>query len=156
MNDQTDDRRFVARNRKALHDFTIHDRIEAGIALHGAEVKSIRDGKVTISDAYAMIEQGELILRNLHITPYKMATHETIDPDRPRRLLVHRREITKLTEKTEQRGFALVPLAIYFRGKRLKVELGLAEGKKKYDKRQAIAEADAKRRIDRAKRRELK
>lgn len=156
MSSPEDDRQIVARNRKALHDFTIHERFEAGIELLGAEVKSVREGKLNLSDAYAQVEKGQIVLRHLHITPYKMAANESLDPDRTRRLLLHRREIAKLTIKTDQRGFSLIPLALYFKGGKLKVELGLGEGKKKFDKREAIAEADAKRRIDRARRRDHK
>jgi len=145
---------FVARNRKARYDFAVSETIEAGIELKGSEVKSIREGKLNLADAYAIVEGNQVILRNLHITPYKMSG-EPLDPDRPRRLLLHKREIVKLSVKTLQRGLTLIPLALYFRGKRLKIELGLAVGRKKYDKRQVIAEAEAKRRIDRAKRRDL-
>ena len=147
---------FVARNRKARHEYTIEDTLEAGIELQGCEVKSIREGKISLSDAYAIIERGQVILRNLHINPYKLATQYQPDPLRPRRLLLHKREIRKLSIKTEQRGMALIPLAVYFKGKHCKIELGLAIGRKKYDKRQAIAEAEAKRRIDRATRRDIK
>ena len=147
---------YVARNRKARHEYTIEDSFEVGIELQGCEVKSIREGKITLSDAYAIIERGQVILRNMHINPYRLATQYQPDPLRPRRLLLHKREIRKLTIKTEQRGMALIPLAVYFKGKHCKVELGLGIGRKKYDKRQAIAEAEAKRRIDRATRRDIK
>lgn len=147
---------YVARNRKARHDFEITESVEAGIELKGAEVKSIREGRLNLSDSYALIEGSEVVLRNLHITPYKMYTGEPIDPDRPRRLLLHRKEITKLAVKTDQKGLTLVPLGIYFKGRRVKVELGVAIGRKKYDKRQAIAEADAKRRMDQARRKDVK
>ncbi len=145
----------VARNRKARHDYTIEETIEAGIELRGAEVKSIREGKINLSDAYAIVEKGQVILRNLHISPYKMATREQPDPLRPRRLLLHRKEIRRLFAKTEQRGMSLIPLTIYFKGQHAKVELGLGVGRKKYDKRQAIAEAEAKRRISRATRKDI-
>lgn len=145
----------VARNRKARHDYTIEETIEAGIELRGAEVKSIREGKINLSDAYAIVENGQVILRNLHISPYKMASREQPDPLRPRRLLLHRKEIRRLFAKTEQRGMSLIPLTIYFKGQHAKVELGLGVGRKKYDKRQAIAEAEAKRRISRATRKDL-
>lgn len=147
---------FVARNRKARHEYTIEDTVEAGIELQGCEVKSIREGKITLSDAYAIVEHGQVVLKNMHINPYKLATEYQPDPLRPRRLLLHKREIRKLSIKTEQRGMALIPLAVYFKGKHCKVELGLGTGRKKYDKRQAIAEAEAKRRIDRATRRDIK
>ena len=145
--------KMIARNRKARHDYQIEWTIEAGLELKGSEVKSIREGKVTMTDAYAIIENGQAILRNLHISPYKMAA-EAIDPGRPRRLLLHKREIKKLWEKTQLRGLSLIPLAIYFRGAYAKIELGLGSGRKKYDKREAIARADADRKIRRALRRD--
>ena len=141
--------RYVARNRKARYEYEIKDTFEAGIALMGSEVKSIRGGKVNLSDAYAVVEHGEVILKNLHITPYKMAS-EQLDPIRPRRLLLHRREIRKLFVATEQKGLTLIPLAIYIKGRLVKIELAVAFGRRKYDKRQAIAKAEADRRIKRA------
>jgi len=138
--------RYVARNRKARYEYEIKDTFEAGIALMGSEVKSIRGGKVNLSDAYAVVEHGEVILKNLHITPYKMAS-EQLDPIRPRRLLLHRREIRKLFVATEQKGLTLIPLAIYIKGRLVKIELAVAFGRKKYDKRQAIAKAEADRRM---------
>jgi len=143
------DIRYVAQNRKARHDYEILNKLEAGIELKGSEVKSIREGKVNLSDAYAVVENGEVILKNLHISPYKTAM-ESLDPRRPRRLLLHKREIRKLAVQTEQRGMTLIPLAVYFKGKVAKVELAVAAGRRKYDKRQAIAEAEAERRIKRA------
>jgi len=145
--------RYIARNRKARHDYEIKNSFEAGIELRGCEVKSLRDGKVNLSDAYAEIARNQVWLKNLHISPYKMAT-ETIDPYRTRRLLLHKREIYKLLVQTQQKGMTLIPLAIYFKGKRVKIELGVAVGRKKYDKRQAIAKAEADRRISRATRRD--
>lgn len=142
----------VVRNRKAFHLYEITDKYEAGIALVGTEVKSLRDGKVNLSDSYAAISNGEVILRNLNITPYKMSAHENHDPDRPRRLLLNKKEIRKLFAATEQKGMTLIPLMIYFKGKLAKVELGLGRGKKEFDKRSSIAEADAKRRIQRVMR----
>ncbi len=154
MPTQKDELQFVARNRKARHDYEITETIEAGIELRGSEVKSIREGKINLSDAYALVERGQVVLRNMNITPYKMATAEAIDPLRPRRLLLHKKEIRKLFVKTEQRGMALIPLAVYFKGRVAKIELGLGIGRKKYDKRQVIAEAEAKRRIARATRKD--
>lgn len=145
---------MIARNRKARHDYEIISTIEAGIELRGAEVKSLREGKLNISDAYALYDKNQVILRNLHISPYKMAAGEPLDPMRQRRLLLHKKEIAKLRAKIEQKGLALVPLEIYFRGKLVKVELGLGVGRKRFDKRAAIAKADADRRIRRAKRRD--
>ena len=148
----TDERpvRIIARNRKARHDFDIRSSIEAGIELKGSEVKSLRQGKVQLADAYAVVENGQVILKNLHITPYEMASDEQPDPTRPRRLLLHKREIRKLSVQTEQKGLSLVLLTVYFKGKVAKVELALGLGRRKYDKRQAIAKAESDRRIKRA------
>ena len=145
---------YVVRNRKARHDYTIRDSIEAGIELRGCEVKSLREGKVNISDAYAIIERGQVILRKLHISPYKMAQEE-IDPLRPRRLLLHKKEIRKLTVEIDQKGKTLIPLSIYFRGNIAKIELALGVGRKKYDKRQVIAKEESERRIRRAVRTDI-
>jgi len=147
---EADNIRYVTRNRKARHNYTILSSLEAGIELKGAEVKSIREGKISLSDSYAVVEGNEVLLKNLHITPYEMAADSPLDPLRTRRLLLHAREIRKLRIETEQKGRTLIPLAIYFKGKLAKVELGLAVGRKKYDKRQAIAEAEASKRIKRA------
>ena len=148
----SDDVRYIARNRKAWHDYEIRSRLEAGIELRGSEVKSIREGKVNLSDAHAIVQNGQVILKNLHISPYKMA-QENPDPLRPRRLLLHKREIRKLFAQTEEKGLTLIPLSIYFKGKVAKVELAVAAGRKKYDKRQAKAKAEADRKIRRALRR---
>ncbi len=152
---EADKIQYVVRNRKARHDYDIRNTLEAGLELKGSEVKSIREGKVTISDAYAVVENNQVFLKNLHISPYKMDTGESLDPLRTRRLLLHRREIRKLYIQTEQRGMTLIPLAIYFKGKVAKVELALAVGRKKYDKRQAKAEAEANRRIQKATRHDV-
>jgi SsrA-binding protein len=146
---QSGEIRHIARNRKARHDYRIIDSLEAGIELKGSEVKSIREGKVNLSDAYAVVEKGEVILRNLHISHYGMSQEE-VDPLRPRRLLVHKREIRRLFTQSEQKGLTLIPLAIYFKGKVAKIELGVAVGRKKYDKRQAIAKSEADKRMKRA------
>jgi len=153
---EDDERKYVTRNRKAFYDYEILDRWEAGIALTGSEVKSIRDGKVNISDAYAVVQSDGVILHHLNITPYKMAGQENHDPTRPRRLLLNKREIAKLRVQTEQKGNTLIPLGIYLSGGRVKIELALAIGRKKYDKREAIAKADADRRIRNATARERK
>jgi SsrA-binding protein len=150
---ESGDIRYIAQNRKARHDYEIRYRLEAGIELLGSEVKSIRDRKVNLSDAYAVVDSGEVILKNLHISPYKMA-QEQPDPRRPRRLLLHKREIRKLFAQTQEKGLTLVPLSIYFKGKVAKIELAVAAGRKKYDKRQAIAKAEADRKIKRALRRD--
>lgn len=156
MQSEKDDIHVVTRNRKARHEYEIVDTYEAGIELRGSEVKSIRDGKVSLNEAYAVVQNGQVMLLSMHINPYKMATHQEIDPLRPRRLLLHKKEIRKLFARTEQKGMTLVPLSIYFKGKHAKIELGLGIGRKKYDKREAIAEAEAKRRINRATHREMK
>ncbi|MBP2666060.1 MAG: smpB [Firmicutes bacterium] len=142
--------KIIAENRKARHDYFIHETYEAGMALTGTEVKSLRAGKANLKDGYAAIENAELILRNVHISPYEQGNRFNQDPLRPRKLLMHRYEINKLIGKIKEKGFTLVPLKLYFVRGRVKVEIGLASGKKNYDKRQDIAERDAKRDIDRA------
>lgn len=144
----------MVRNRKARHDFTIQETFEAGIELKGSEVKSLRDGKAQMSDAYALVENGQVILRNLNITPYKMSS-EQLDPIRPRRLLLHSKQISKIAAEINQKGKTLVPLSIYFKGRLAKVELAIAVGRKKYDKREAIAKAESERRIRRALRKDI-
>ncbi len=143
--------RVVANNKKARHDYHIIDTIEAGIALKGSEVKSIRDGKVNLQDAYARFKKGELWLIGMHISPYKQAAFEQPDPRRDRKLLLHKRELKRLFRQTEEKGVTIVPLKIYFKKHLVKVELGIARGKKQYDKRAAIAERDQKREMDRLK-----
>jgi SsrA-binding protein len=151
---EKEDVKYVVRNRKARHDYTIQETLEAGIELKGSEVKSLRDGKAQMSDAYALVENGQVILRNLNITPYKMSS-DPLDPIRPRRLLLHSKQIRRLAAETDQKGKTLVPLAIYFKGRLAKVELAIALGRKKYDKREAIAKAESERRIRRAMRKDL-
>lgn len=141
----------VAGNRKAYHDYFIEDKYEAGIQLAGTEVKSIRQGTVNLKDAYAIVKDGEMVLHGMHISPYEKGNIFNKDPLRPRKLLLHKREILRLHAKVKQDGYALVPLSLYFRGARVKVELGLAKGKKLYDKREAAAQRDAKREMDRVK-----
>ena len=153
---ETDKITYIARNRKARHDYEITDTIEVGISLLGSEVKSLREGKVNISDAYAEVVQGEIFLKNLHISHYEMATRENHDPLRIRRLLLHKREIRKLTAKTEQKGMTLIPLSLYFKGKRVKIELAVAIGRKKYDKRQVLAKSDADKKIRNALKKDLR
>ena len=152
---ETADIRYVVRNRKAKHNFDIKSTLEAGIELKGSEVKSLREGKINIGDAYATVENGEVFLKNLHISPYKMAADETLDPMRPRRLLLHSRQIRKLTAEIAQKGMTLVPLSIYFKGNLAKIELAVGVGRKKYDKRQAIAKAESDRRISKATRKDI-
>jgi SsrA-binding protein len=139
----------VATNRRASYRYELIERIECGIELQGSEVKSLRDGKSQIADAYAAIEDGELWLRNLHIPPYAPAALENHDPERPRKLLLHRYEIERLAGKVAERGWTLVPTRVYFKGPRAKVELGLARGKEQHDRRRELRDRDMKREIDR-------
>ncbi|HDJ30173.1 MAG TPA: SsrA-binding protein SmpB [Candidatus Acetothermia bacterium] len=140
----------VATNRKARHNYTIEETFEAGIVLVGSEVKSLRQGNCSLEDGYAVIKDGEVILRGVHIAPYKQASIYNVDPDRDRRLLLHRREIARLVGKVKERGYTLVPLRIYFKRGYAKVELGLGRGKKLYDKRRKLREEDERRRTDEA------
>ena len=142
--------RVVTTNRRAFHDYFVVDTIEAGIALTGTEIKSIRDGKATISEAYARIENGELWLVGAHITPYRHGSHANHDPDRPRKLLVHKSELRELRAAIEQKGMTLVPLRLILKQGRAKLELGVVRGKKLYDKRQTAAEREARRDVERA------
>lgn len=142
---------MVARNRRATHEYEILERFEAGLVLIGSEVKSLRAGKVNLSDAYAAPRGQELFLLNLHISPYDKASLDAHVPLRPRKLLMHRRQIVRLIVRVNERGLTLVPLQIYFRGGVAKVELGLGRGKHKFDKRAALAERDSKREIARVK-----
>ncbi|WP_456386866.1 SsrA-binding protein SmpB [Desulfolithobacter sp.] len=146
--------RIVCRNKKAFHDYHIDDRLEAGIALTGPEVKSLRAGRANLKDGYAKVKNGEVFLYNVHISPYSFATHVSPDPLRVRKLLLHKREIRRLTGKLKEKGIALIPLKIYFidNGK-AKVELGLARGKKLYDKRAALKKKQSERDLERALRR---
>ena len=141
---------MITVNRKARHDYHIQESFEAGIVLKGSEIKSIREGKVNLSDAYARPESGELWLYNCHIASYDAASYNTHEPLRPRKLLLHRKEIDGLTSKVVQKGLTLVPLKLYIKHGVAKVELGVAKGKKVYDKREAIARRDAEREMERA------
>lgn len=143
--------RVAATNRRAYHDFFIDDKVEAGIALLGPEVKSVRAHHVSLSDAHAEIRDGEVWLLGVHITPYKSATNVSLEPVRPRKLLLTRAEIRRLLRQVQQKGYTLIPLRMYFGPSGYaKVEIGLARGKRQYDKREAIAERDAQRRDERA------
>lgn len=144
-----DERKVVTRNRKAFHEYRIEDRFEAGIVLVGSEVKSLRDGKANLQDSYCKVEAGEVMMMNCHISPYSQASHFNHDPVRPRKLLLHRREIRKLERAVTQKGYTIIPLQIYFLRGRAKVEIGLAKGKRQYDKRVDIADRESKRRLDR-------
>lgn len=136
-------------NRRARHDYLVLDTYECGIVLKGAEVKSIREGKANLREAYARVEGGEVFLHGMHVTPYSHASEE-LEPVRPRKLLLHHKEIDELARATGERGVTLVPLRIYFKDGRAKVELATARGKRQYDKRQAIAKRDADREAERA------
>jgi SsrA-binding protein len=141
--------KVIATNRKAFHQYEIHTRYEAGLSLMGTEVKSLRLGKIQMSDAYAVVEGNEVFLVNLHISPYDMASRENHDPTRKRRLLLNKREIRKLWGATNEKGFTIVPLRIYFKGPYAKVEIATARGKKAFDKRQTIAKKEADREMAR-------
>ena len=142
----------IATNRKAYHEYNIIEKLEAGIVLVGTEVKSLRLGLANLKDSYGRVENGELWLVNLHISPYEQGNIWNHEPRRPRKLLMHRREIRRLTTKVAERGLTLVPLRLYFKNGRTKVEIAVARGKKIYDKREAIAKRD----VDRDMARELK
>jgi len=142
--------KVVATNRKAAHDYRLEGRYEAGLVLTGTEIKSVRAGRVNLSDGYVQPRNGELWLLNVHIAPYDPSGRQGHEPRRPRKLLLHRREINRLIFRIQERGYTIVPLRLYLKGGRAKVEIALARGKRKYDKRQAIAERDAQREIDRA------
>ena len=144
-----DNIRVIARNKKARHDYHIEETFEAGIILKGTEIKSIREGKVNLKDSFAMVEDGEVFLYNLHISPYSHGNRENHDPERKRKLLLHRREIRKLIGRTTMKGYTLVPLSIYIKRNLAKIELALARGKKIWDKREDIAKKTAEREIER-------
>ena len=139
----------AASNRKAFHDYFVLERYEAGIELFGTEVKSIRAGTLNLKDSYCTIKNGELFVRGMHISPYEKGNIFNRDPDRVRRLLMHKKEILKLNARVMQEGVALVPLSVYFKDSRVKVELGLCKGKKLYDKRESDAKRQAERDMDR-------
>ncbi len=143
-------RKIISKNRKAYHDYLILDTYEAGIALTGSEIKSVRANQVSLRDGYALIRDGEVWLENVHIAPYNQANRENHEPRRSRKLLLHRREINRLTGKLREKGLTLIPLSMYLKNSRAKVELGLAKGKRQYDKRVALKEKEARRQIDRS------
>jgi len=142
-----DERQVITTNRKARHDYTIIETFEAGIELRGSEVKSLRAAKAQLVDAYASIDSDQLYLRNAHISPYDPASYENHDPTRARRLLMHRAQIRRLRVQLEEKGLTLVPLSLYFREGRVKVELALAKGRKHYDKRDKLEERRSKREL---------
>ncbi|MBE7053976.1 MAG: SsrA-binding protein SmpB [Ruminococcaceae bacterium] len=139
----------IAQNKKARHDYFIEETYECGIELVGTEVKSLREGKVNLKDSYASITDGEVFVKNMHISPYEKGNIFNKDPLRERKLLLHKREILKLIGKIKEKGYSLIPLSLYFKNSKVKLELALARGKKLYDKRDDIAKKDANREIDR-------
>jgi SsrA-binding protein len=139
----------VAVNRQALHDYAIEDRVEAGLALTGTEVKSVRTGHASLREGFVRVREGEAWLEGVHIAPYEHGTYYNHEPTRPRKLLLHRTEIDDLARRSQAQGYTLVPLRIYFKHGRAKVEVALARGKRQYDKRQTIAERESKREIAR-------
>lgn len=141
--------KIAAQNRKAFHDYFVEDRYEAGIELFGTEVKSVRAGTMNLKDSYCTIKDGEIFVNGVHISPYEKGNIFNRDPDRTRRLLMHKQEIRKLLALVKQDGYTLVPLSVYFKNARVKLEIGLCKGKKNYDKRAAASARDAKREIDR-------
>ena len=145
--------KLVCQNRKAFHDYEIVETIEAGLGLVGTEVKSLRDGRANLKDSYARIKRGEAFLYGLHISAYTHAYYDNHDPERVRKLLLHRQEIKRLLGKTQEKGFALIPLKIYFKEGKAKVEIALARGKKAYDKRESLKRKEEARELDRARKR---
>ena len=143
--------KVVCRNKKAAHEYFLEEFLEAGMVLLGAEVKSLREGRSNLVDSYAKVTKGEVFLHNMHITPYFFAHHMELDPTRKRKLLMSKREIRRLIGKTEEKGYSLIPTKVYFKNGRAKVEIALAKGKKKYDKRQVLKEKELKRDMDQAR-----
>lgn len=142
--------KVIATNRKARHNYFIEDTLEAGLVLTGTEIKSIRAGHVSLQEAYVTYRDGEMWVMSMHIAPYDPAHRENHDPLRPRKLLMHKREILRWYDNVRQKGYTIIPLQLYLRRGRAKLEIGLAKGKRQYDKRQTLAKKDAQRRIDRA------
>ena len=147
---EKDSIKVLATNREARHEYFIEEEYEAGIELVGTEVKSVRGGNMSLKDAWCGIKDGQLLVNQMHISPYDHGNRFNVDSRRPRRLLMHKREIMRLFGKVKQDGYSLIPLSVYLKGSRVKVKVGLCKGKKLYDKRQSAAEADAKRAIQRA------
>lgn len=146
----------IANNRRAYHDYTVDEKIECGISLEGTEVKSLRDGRISFGDAYGRIHDGELWLVSLRISPYSQASLFNHDPDRERKLLVHRQELIRLKRKVDEKGYTLIPLRLYFKRSIVKVELGLCKGKRLYDKREDIKARDQRRDADREARDQMR
>lgn len=149
MAKESEQTKTITRNRKALHNYFVDEEHEAGLVLLGSEVKSLREGRVHLTDAYARFENNELWLVNAHISPYPQATHENHEPERPRKLLMHRRELNRLRNKAETSGFTLIPLELYFSGANVKAKIGLCRGKKLFDKRDVIRKREVAREIAR-------
>ena len=141
--------RLIANNKKARHDYFLEETFEAGVELHGTEVKSLRQGNCSIKESFVHIENGEIIIYGMHISPYEKGNIFNKDPLRPKRLLMHKKEISRLLGKIKEKGYTLVPVQVYFKGSLVKVEIALARGKKLYDKRQDIAKKDARREAER-------
>jgi len=150
MADKRAEKRIIARNKKAFHDYFVEETYEAGIELCGTEVKSIRAGTCNLKDSWCSVENGEMFIKGMHISPYEQGNIFNRDPMRVRRLLLHKREIMKLYGEVKQSGYSLIPLSIYFKGSMVKIELGLCKGKKLYDKRDTMAQKAAQRDIERA------
>ena len=144
-------KKIVCQNRKATYDYFLDEVFEAGMVLMGSEVKSLREGRANLVDSYARVKRGEVFLYNMHITPYSYAHHINLDPTRTRKLLLNKREIKRLIGKTEEKGYSLIPLKVYFSGSLAKVEIALAKGKKKVDKRRVLKEKELKREIEQAR-----
>jgi SsrA-binding protein len=142
--------KVVATNRKAQHEYQFHDTVEAGLALQGSEIKSIRAGRVSLQEGFVLFEGGEAWLMNVHIAQYDPASQQNHEPKRRRKLLLHRREIDRLRSRAQEKGFTVVPTRLYLKDGRAKIEIALAKGKKLYDKREAIAKRDSKRQVERA------
>ncbi|MBE9574683.1 MAG: SsrA-binding protein SmpB [Proteobacteria bacterium] len=148
------EKKIVCQNRKARHDYSIDEIYEAGVVLAGSEVKSLKEGRASLRDSYARVKKEELFLHNMHITPYPFSRHIDLDPTRTRKLLMHKKEIKRLIGKTEEKGYSLIPLSVYLLRGIIKVELALAKGKRKYDKRHALKEREMKRELDELKKRD--
>ena len=150
------EKKLIANNKKAYHDFFLEERYEAGIELHGTEVKSMRMGKCSIKEAFIRIENGEVIIYGMHVSPYEKGNIFNKDPLRERKLLLHKKEIAKLIGMSQQNGYTIIPLKAYFKGSYVKILIGVCRGKKNYDKRDAIAEKEAKRKIERAMKEQMR
>ena len=150
MTEKKTEPRTIARNKKAWHDYFVDESFEAGVELFGTEVKSLRAGAVNLKDSYCSFKNGEIFALGMHISPYEQGNIYNKDPLRPKKLLMHKKEILKLAGKSAEKGFSVIPLSLYFKGSKVKMELGLCRGKKLYDKRATMAKNDAKRDMERA------